>query len=254
MKKSLFGLGIVALPAVFLVTAALIRLAGSRGLILPLEHEGYRVAPMPSPRGEAPVVSTDQPPAVAVAAPLGPPVVPRARPAAHGFFIAKQEPPGELDQEAIYEEFETTKDAAVRDTDAYLLSELWYKNKLKPGIKDRLADAHYHLVLVQDATGYTPVNFVVRCVQTFPFPDSWVSFSATLYANNQVAWTGESIRSNAMSQNNNPITSRTGGQFRNGDVLRYEIKLEQKVKNEVIWSRTLKTNEIVLRGIPDQDQ
>jgi hypothetical protein len=49
-----------------------------------------------------------------------------------------------------------------------------------------------------------------------------------------------------MSINSSTITSQTGGVFENGDVIYYTIKIEQKENDEVVWKKTIKTNEVTL--------
>jgi hypothetical protein len=90
--------------------------------------------------------------------------------------------------------------------------------------------------------------------QTFPFPDVWVGFTPTLYKNGEVNWApGTPQTSHAMSVNSLLITSRTGGGFENGDVIYYTIKIEQKKNDEIVWEKTIKTNEVVLRVLQNKN-
>jgi hypothetical protein len=135
------------------------------------------------------------------------------------------------EQEGVFEEFNRTEVPAYRNRDAYMLSELWQRGLLKDEIKERLVREHYQVVLVQIPSPLGVPNMEVRGRQTFTFPNIWTEFTPTLYVNDKVKWApGKPQKAQAMSANNSTLTSWTGGEFKNGDVLRYKIELHQKVR------------------------
>jgi hypothetical protein len=121
---------------------------------------------------------------------------------------------------------------------------------LKDEIKEQLTQEYYQLVLRQIPTGGYP-SWDVRCNQTFPFPDVYTDFTPTLYLNDQVKWSpGHSQKACAMTATNDPITSMSGGEFKNGDVLQCKIVLSQTA-NGRSWQMSLQSNKIVLQGLKD---
>ncbi|MDQ6630740.1 MAG: hypothetical protein M3Y82_03160, partial [Verrucomicrobiota bacterium] len=142
-----------------------------------------------------------------------------------------------------------TKDAVEKEHDAQTLSDLWRADLLKGEIKGQLIEKYYHLVLRQIPTKDGYPSWDVRSSQTFPFPDVYTDFTPTLYLNNQVKWSpGESQTACAMTATNNPITSMSGGEFKNGDVLQCKIDLRQKVGGQS-WQKSLWTEKITLQGL-----
>ena len=166
------------------------------------------------------------------------------------FYVELQNEAYSGQQEQLYREFSETNDSGIRDRDAYILSELWKANLLRNDIKDRLVDYHYRLVLLQVYGNYQAPNFVVRCYQTFPFPSVWTRFTPILYINNKVVWAPESPQlEKTMSVNNSTITSRIGGVVRNGDVVQYQVKIDQAINNEIVWEKTIWTNPVVAQDL-----
>lgn len=154
----------------------------------------------------------------------------------------------------ILTEYEKSKDADVRARDAFILNKLWKEDLLKNEIKDYLVDKYYKVALIQFYGYSSAPNWEVQSQQSFPFPDVWVDFTPILYKNGEVNWApGTPQASHAMSQNSSLITSRTGGGFVNGDVIYYTIKIEQKKNDEIIWEKTIKTNQVVLRGLREKN-
>ncbi len=150
-------------------------------------------------------------------------------------------------------EYEKSKDEQVKARNAFILSNLWEKGLLENDIKDFLVEQHYKLVLIQSYGNYSAPNWQVQCQHTFPFPDKWVSFTPTLYKNEQVEWAPDKPqKEHAMSQNSSIITSLTGGKYINGDVIYYSIKIEEKDKEKIVWEKTVKTNQVVLRGLENR--
>jgi tetratricopeptide (TPR) repeat protein len=146
-------------------------------------------------------------------------------------------------QEIICRDFCASKNQDKAQT----LADLWREGFLKNEFKERLVQEHYQLVLRQISTSGGSSSWDVRCEQTFPFPDVWTEFTPTLYVNDEVKWApGRSQTSRSMSvTGGNPITSMSGGKFKNGDVLQYKIDLRQKPK----WQISLWTNKITLEGL-----
>ena len=135
-------------------------------------------------------------------------------------------------QEQILDEYETSKNESVKARNAYILSELWKKGLLQNEIKDFLVDKYYKLVLLQSYGNYQAPNWIVQCQQSFPFPSNWVRFTPTLYKNGLVKWAPDKPqKEHAMSQNSSIITSWTGGEFENGDVICYAIKIDERKNN-----------------------
>ncbi len=168
------------------------------------------------------------------------------------FYVELRNESYSVKQEQIYREFKDTRDAAVRERNAYILSELWKANLLSNEIKDRLVDDYYRLVLLQVYGNYQAPNFVVRCYQTFPFPSVWTRFTPTLYINGEVAWAPKDPqKGHAMSVNNSTITSRIGGVVKNGDVLQYEVKMSQEVDKQVVWEKTIWSNQVIAQGLKE---
>jgi hypothetical protein len=130
------------------------------------------------------------------------------------------------EQEGIYDEYRRTDAADFRERDAYVLSELWRLGLLRPEIIASLLQDHYHVVALQVFGEAGAPNQVVRCEQTFPFPDVWCEFTPTLFVNHQVRWNpGTPQRAHALSLNNSTLTSFTGGALADGDLVRWRIDL-----------------------------
>lgn len=156
-------------------------------------------------------------------------------------------------QEQVLYEQETSESESVKARNAYILSELWKKGLLRNEIKDFLVDKYYKLVLLQSYGNYHAPNWVVQCQQTFPFPSNGVRFTPTLYKNGEVEWAPDKPqKGHAMSQNSSIITSWTGGDFENGDVIFYEIKIDEKRNKEVVWEKIIVTNRVVLQGLKEE--
>jgi len=156
-------------------------------------------------------------------------------------------------QEQILHEYETSESDSVKARNAYILSQLWKKGLLRNEIKDFLVDKYYKLVLLQPYGNYHVPNLVVQCQQTFPFPSNWVRFTPTMHRNGQVQRVHDRPQTgHAMSQNSSIITSWTGGGFENGDVIFYEIRIDEKRNKEVVWERVVRTNEVVLEGLKEK--
>jgi len=156
-------------------------------------------------------------------------------------------------QEQILHEHETSESESVKARDAYILSELWKKGLLRNEIKHFLVDEYYKLVLLQSYGSYHAPNWVVQCQQTFPFPSNWVRFTPTLYKNGEVEWAPDKPqKGHAMSQNSSIITSWTGGEFENGDVIFYKIKIDERRDKEVVWEKIIVTNRVVLQGLKEE--
>jgi hypothetical protein len=153
-------------------------------------------------------------------------------------------------QKKLYRKFTESSETADREQTASILSELWRENRLRKNIKNGLLDRHYRFVLRQIDGEYQRPNFDVRCSQTFAFPDVWIHFTPTLYINGEVVWAPKKPqRSHAMSLSDSTITSRTGGPFNNGDIVQYQIRMHHEVDEEVVWTRTLWTNRVVVEGL-----
>jgi hypothetical protein len=174
------------------------------------------------------------------------------------------------EQEAIHRQFQQTTVLPVQRRNAYILSELWRAGLLKDEIKEPLVQEHYHVVLFQIFGNDNAPNFVVRCFQTFPFPNTWTAFTPTLYLNDKVEWApGRPQTEHAMCLNNSTLTNRTGGVVGNGDVLQYRIDLQQTepsrdlIRNgntereaaasgpKRVWKTSLWTNKVVARGLKE---
>jgi hypothetical protein len=157
-------------------------------------------------------------------------------------------------QTKVLRRFDLLKNSPEKNIAAQILSDLWFADFLGDQIKGQLAEEHYHLVLRQlPYDGYP--SWDVRSVLTFPFPEVWTDFTPTLYVNNQVKWSpGQPQSSCAMNSTSNsfgnPITSMSGGGFRNGDVLQCKIDLRQMV-NRRPWQMSLWTDKIELQGLKD---
>jgi len=155
-------------------------------------------------------------------------------------------------QQQILYEYETSKNESVKARNAYILSELWKKGLLQNKIKDFLVDKYYKLVLLQSYGNYQAPNWIVQCQQNFPFPSNWVRFTPTLYKNGLVKWAPDKPqKEHAMSQNSSIITSWTGGEFANGDVICYAIKIDERKNKEILWEKIIVTNRVVLQGLKD---
>ena len=152
-------------------------------------------------------------------------------------------------QEAISKEFNQTTTQAAKDNDAQILSDLWRAGLLKDEIKEQLVQEHYQFVLQQIPSKDGIPSWIVKCHQTFPFPNVYTAFTPTLFANNQVNWSpGESQTSCDMSATNVVIASMTGGDFKNEDVLQCKVDLSQ-TGNGQSWQKSLWSNKIVLQGL-----
>ena len=150
----------------------------------------------------------------------------------------------------ILAEYEKNKDEDIRARDAFILNQLWNEGLLKSEIKDYLVGKYYKLALIQSYGNNSVPNWQVQSQQSFPFPSFWVSFTPILYKNGQVEWApAEPQTVHSMAINSSTITSHTGGVFENGDVIYYTIKIEQKENDEVLWEKTIKTNEVTLKGL-----
>lgn len=155
-------------------------------------------------------------------------------------------------QEQILDEYETTQAESIRARNAFILSRLWKKGLLREEIKDFLVDKYYKLVLLQSYGNYQAPNWIVQCQQNFPFPSNWVRFTPTLYKNGLVKWAPDKPqKEHAMSQNSSIITSWTGGEFENGDVICYAIKIDERKNKEIVWEKIIVTNRVVLQGLKD---
>lgn len=152
-------------------------------------------------------------------------------------------------QEAIFATFNQSKDQAENDSNGQTLSFLWRAGLLNDEIKEQLMQKHYRIVLQQISSRDGVPSWVVHSSLTFPFPNVYTAFTPTLYLNDQVKWSpGEPQTLCAMNATNNPITSMTGGVFKNGDALQCKIDLSQTVNGKV-WSNSLWSNKIVLQGL-----
>lgn len=156
-------------------------------------------------------------------------------------------------QRKIYTEFCQAKDPAVKDHDAHTLSNLWHDSLLDDGIKDRLTQENYHLVLQQIFSNDGVPCWEVHCSQAFPFPDVYTAFTPTLYLNGQINWDPlESQRSCSMTVTNDSLTGQTGGDLKNGDVVQYKINLTQTDRDRGRqWQISLWSNKLVLEKLKD---
>jgi len=156
-------------------------------------------------------------------------------------------------QEQILDEYETTQAESIRARNAFILSRLWKKGLLREEIKDFLAAKYYKLVLLQVHSKYQRPAWTVQCQQSFPFPSVWVHFTPTEYKNGEVVWAPDKPqKSLTMSVNSSTITSRTGGKYENGDVIFYEMKVQEKTRQGVVWETIIATNEVVLQGLREK--
>ena len=168
------------------------------------------------------------------------------------------------EQEGLLEEFGKSSNEPFRQRSAYLLSELWRDGLLKEKIREQLVRENYHVVLFQIPGNYNAPNFEVRGQQTFPFPEIWTEFTPALYRNDKVEWSpNQPQKAHAMSQNNSTLTSRIGGEIKNGDVLQYRIDIEQMDRSEGSaassattnhlrrWRMSLWTNKLVVQGLDE---
>jgi hypothetical protein len=153
-------------------------------------------------------------------------------------------------QGQILNEYESSKDENTKARDAYILCKLWEKNLLENKIKDYLVDKYYRVVLVQSYGNYQAPNWEVQSQQNFPFPNNWVGFTPTLYKNGDVIWApSEPQTEHSMSQNSSLITSRTGGEFNNGDEIYYSINISEKKNHELVWEKVIETNHVFLQRL-----
>ena len=159
-------------------------------------------------------------------------------------------------QQSILRECERGQTPTEMARSAYILRALWGENLLTKETKDALVDRYYKLVLSQPPAAYPA--FEVKPRLSFPFPDTFTDFSCTLYVNNEVVGPSDLRTSHAMSVqgDDQDLTSSSGGTMRNGDIVYYVIKLEQRIENpetrqwdRVVWAKTLRTNEIVVQGL-----
>ncbi len=169
------------------------------------------------------------------------------------FFIERRIESFAREQDRICEELEATEDPATKARNAHILAELWQRGLLENEIKDRLVDNYYRAVLFQFCA-YPGFHSVVRSHQTFPFPSVWMKFTPTLRANGRIIWSPatEARREHALSLNNSMITSLSGcnlrrGKIKKGDMLQYTIKMQQEVEKEIVWEKTILTNQIVVQ-------
>ena len=148
-------------------------------------------------------------------------------------------------QELLYENFSQATAPAEKDRLARKLADLWRVSLLMAEVKEKLAQEHFHIVLRQ--LGHTYPSWEVKAEMTFPFPDIWTEFTPTLYVNGEVKWAPSSPQmSRSLSvSGSDPITSMSGGVFRNGDVLQCKIHLRQGKQ----WQTLLWTNKIVLENL-----
>ncbi|MEI8314765.1 MAG: hypothetical protein WCG79_04860 [Verrucomicrobiota bacterium] len=142
-------------------------------------------------------------------------------------------------QEILYRKFSETNNTDAAQT----LAGVWREGFLKPELRDRLVQEHYHLVLQQRPAIYPA--WEVRINQTFPFPDIYTEYMPTLYLNSELKQSLLGQSSHAMSATNNPVTSMAGGEFKNGDVLQVKVDMKQKRQ----WQFSLWTNKITLEGL-----
>jgi len=156
-------------------------------------------------------------------------------------------------QRKIYTEFCQTQDSTIKDRDAHILSNLWQDGLLDDGIKDQSAQDNYHLVLRQDFSSDGVPGWEVKCSQTFPFPDIYTEFTPTLYLNGQVNWAPKEPQgAHSMTVTNGNITSMSGGDFKNGDVVQYKIDLTQTDRDRGRqWQVSLWSNKIVLQKLKE---
>ncbi len=154
-------------------------------------------------------------------------------------------------QHKMYNEYRQSLDQAVKDRDAHTLSNLWHDGLLDDGIKDQLVQEHYQLVLQQMFSSGGVPGWEVHCSQTFPFPDVNTAFTPTLYLNNRINWSpGTSQITCSMTVTNDPITSQTGGVFKNRDVIQYKIDLTQTDRDRGRqWQISLWSNKITLQKL-----
>jgi hypothetical protein len=154
-------------------------------------------------------------------------------------------------QRKLYTEFSQVEVPDAKDRAARTLSELWQEGLLDDGIKDRLAQEHYHLVLRQITSSDGYPGWEVDCSQTFPFPDVYTTFTPTLYLNDQVNWSpGKPQRSWSMTVTNDALWSQTGGVFKNGDVVQYKFDLNQTDRDRGRqWQISLWSNKITLQKL-----
>jgi hypothetical protein len=154
-------------------------------------------------------------------------------------------------QETFYKVFNQTKDQTEKETAAQTLSDLWRAGLLDNQIKEQLLRDHYQLVLRQIPSKDGVPSWIVYSSLTFPFPDVYTDFTPTLYSNDQIKWSpGKPQTSCAMTATNNPITSMTGGVFKNGDVLQCRIDLGQTIRGQS-WQTSVWTSKLVLQGLKD---
>ncbi len=159
-------------------------------------------------------------------------------------------------QVSLYLEFEATDNPGTKTNNAAILAALWKKGLLNNKIKDRLIDKYFQLRLFQYRSESIPTyHFQVRCHQTFPFPDVWISFTPKLSANGKVVWSPDRPQQeNALSANNMLIASLSGGSYltgpriQTGDVFQYAIKMQEKKHGEIVWEKTILTNKIVVKS------
>lgn len=150
----------------------------------------------------------------------------------------------------IYSEYQSTNDITVQERSQYILSELWKEHLLDNQIKCEITNHKYRLVLLQIYGNYRIPNFVVRCIQEFPFPSVWTKFTPTLLINDEVVWApNEPQKEHSMDINNSTITSRAGGVVKNGDVVQYKVLLQQFQGKELLWETNLYTNKVVAQGL-----
>lgn len=143
----------------------------------------------------------------------------------------------------VLEEYETTTNATLKSTGAGFLRELWQRGLLSPKIKKELIDRHFRAELYQIPAPHP--SFAAFADLSFPFPPIQTDFDPVLHVNGKPAGTGgKSTR--AMNVDRAPLASQSGGKLKNGDVLRYEIKISQRDANGEVWEHVIKSNPIRL--------
>lgn len=148
-------------------------------------------------------------------------------------------------QEWLYKSFCQATAPTEKERLGQTLAAMWRDGTLHDDVKETLAQEQFHVVLRQ--LGHDSPSWEVNVEFTFPFPDIWTEFTPTLYRNDEVKWApGRKQTSRSMSVSGSaPITSMSGGEFKNGDVLQCQIDLRQKPK----WQISLWTNKITLQGL-----
>lgn len=146
-------------------------------------------------------------------------------------------------QATLYDAFSQATNKNERERLAQKLSGMWRDSTLRDEVKEKLAQEQFHVVMRQ-LPGRDYPSWEANADFSFPFPDIWTDFTPTLYVNGEVRWApGSPQLSRSMSvSGSTPLTSMSGGTFKNGDELQCKIVLRQAKK----WETTLWTNKITL--------